>query len=40
LIKLDSIDARITILSPMKKDENRKSLAKKTYQKINNLIKS
>ena len=40
LIKLDSIDARITILSPMKEDGNRKSLAKKTYLKINNLIKS
>ena len=39
LIKVDSIDARVTILSPMKKNENRKSLAKNTYKKLNNLIK-
>ena len=40
LIKLDSIDAKITILSPISKSDSRKSLAKKTYQKISNLIKS
>jgi 1-acyl-sn-glycerol-3-phosphate acyltransferase len=39
LIKLDNIDAKITILSPIRKDGSRKSLAKKTYQKIGNLIK-
>ncbi len=38
LIKLNSIDVKITILSPMKRNINRKLLAKKTYQKINKLI--
>ena len=40
LIKLDSIDVRVTILSPIRKDNNRKSLAKKSYQIINEIIKS
>ena len=40
LIKLDNIDAKITILNLMTKDESRKSLARKTYQKINSLIKN
>ena len=35
----ECLDARVTILSPMKKNENRKSLAKNTYKKLNNLIK-
>ena len=39
LIKFDSMNARITILSPMKKEVDRKLLARKAYQKINNLIK-
>ncbi|MDC0126980.1 1-acyl-sn-glycerol-3-phosphate acyltransferase [Methylophilaceae bacterium] len=40
LIKLEKIDAKITILSPISKNRSRKLLAKKAYQIINNLIKS
>ena len=34
LIKFDSMNARITILSPMKKEVDRKLLARKAYIKF------